>query len=232
MRRTISYALVLVMVLTWLFFPTAGFCAGKEKLANRIEDSTAIIEEMMRMPEIGIPTTVFSKCSGIAIFPKMLKGGFIWGAKYGQGILLHHDRQTNNWSPPAFFTIGGASWGLQIGGQAIDLILVLNGEDAIDGLLRGKLTLGGGVAVTAGPVGRDAEIAGDIMLKTGVFSYSRAKGAFAGMTLEGAVITPNNSSNQNFYGQGITAREILLTGGAKASAEGSALINTLKKYSK
>ncbi|MEA3560502.1 MAG: lipid-binding SYLF domain-containing protein [Candidatus Omnitrophota bacterium] len=231
MKKVFFYAGMLVIA-ALLVFPSQVFCANREKLEAKINSSINIIEEMMQMPEGCIPTRMFSECTGIAIFPTVLKGGFIWGGRYGQGVILHHDRETGRWSPPAFFTIGGVSWGLQIGGQAIDLILVFTGEDAIDGLLRGKLSLGADAAIAAGPVGRDAEMSGDIMFKTGIFSYSRTKGLFAGVALKGAVITPNNKSNRTFYGQDIIGRDILLGGKVMPPAKAQRLIDLLSEYSK
>jgi lipid-binding SYLF domain-containing protein len=231
MKKIFFYPVVFIVISLVLTFPNQAFCVDREKLTAKIDRSITVIDEMMQMPEGCIPSELFSKCTGIAIFPTVVKGGFIWGARYGQGVILHHDRRTNNWGPPAFFTIGGISWGLQIGGQAIDLILVFNGEEAIDGLLRGRLSLGADAAVSAGPVGRDAEMSTDIMLKTGIFSYSRTKGLFAGVALKGAVITPNGESNQAFYGKSVTPREILLDRKVGLPVEARKLMNVLREYS-
>ncbi|MEA3328789.1 MAG: lipid-binding SYLF domain-containing protein [Candidatus Omnitrophota bacterium] len=231
MKKVFFYAAVLVVISVLLVFPNEAFCSNREKLVTKLDSSITVIDEMMQMPEGCIPTQMFSDCTGIAIFPTVLKGGFIWGGRYGQGVILHHDRKTGKWGPPAFFTVGGVSWGLQIGGQAIDLILVFSGEEAVDGLLRGKLSLGADAAVAAGPIGRDAEMSGDVMLKTGIFSYSRTKGLFAGVALKGAIITPNNDSNRIFYGKDVTPRDILLSGKVTPPAEAEKLMNLLGKYS-
>ena len=132
----------------------------------------------------------------------------------------------------SFFTIGGVSWGLQIGGEAIDLILVIIGQDALDGLLLDNITLGGDASVAAGPVGRDADASTDLLLKGGIFSYSRTKGLFAGVALKGAVITPNNVANRTFYGEDLSSKEILVEGKAGMPESAKELIETLSEYSK
>jgi len=202
------------------------------RLNKRVEQCTAVLDEIMQMPEYSIPEDLLSKSSAIAIFPNTLKGGFIWGGRYGQGVIIARDPKTKKWSSPAFFTIGGVSWGLQIGGEAIDLILVIIGQDALDGFLMDNVTLGGDASVAAGPVGRDADASTDLLLKGGIFSYSRTKGLFAGVALKGAVITPNNVANRTFYGEDLSSKEILVEGKAGMPEPAKELIKTLSEYSK
>lgn len=202
------------------------------RLEKRLNESVAVLNEIMKMPEEGIPKTLLSKCSAIAIFPKTLKGGLIWGGRYGQGVILFHDTNAGSWSPPAFFTIGEVSWGLQIGGEAIDLILVIFGDDALQTLLRDNFTLGGDANVAVGPVGRNAEINMDLLLKGGIFSYSRTKGLFAGASVKGAVITPNNVANRTFYGKELSPKDILFKKTVDVPDSAESLMNTLDKYSK
>ncbi|MFH1790876.1 MAG: lipid-binding SYLF domain-containing protein [Candidatus Omnitrophota bacterium] len=202
------------------------------RLEKRVDNSVRVINEIMEMPEKGIPKNLLEKCSAIAIFPTTLKGGFIWGGRYGQGVVLAKDKATGQWSPPAFFTIGEVSWGLQIGGQAIDLVLVIMGDNALKGLLKDNFTLGGDASVAAGPIGRDTSADTDLLLKGGIFSYSRAKGLFAGATLKGAVMTPNNVANRTYYGDDVSAKDILVGAKVQAPANAQQLVDALLKYSK
>ena len=185
----------------------------------------------MRIPEKGIPAELLNCCRAIAIFPNVLKGGFIFGVKGGKGIICAHDPENGTWSPPAFFTIGGGSWGLQIGAQSIDLVLVIMSKRGLDGLLTSKIKLGGDVGIAAGPVGRRAEAGIDLFLKAEILSYSRSKGLFAGLSLEGATIFQNQDSNRAFYGKELSARDILIDKKIVATSLAQKLINTLQKYS-
>ncbi len=220
-----------ILIMTVMFFNQDASIAD-ERLDKRVERSSIVFDEIMQMPEENIPSGLISNCSAIAIFPFTLKGGFIWGGRYGQGVVLYRDPKTGAWSPPAFFTIGGVSWGLQIGGEAIDLILVLIGENAMQGLLKDNFTLGGDAAVAAGPVGRNAEVSTDLLLKGGIFSYSRTKGLFAGIALKGAIVTPNNPANRRYYGEAVSSREILIKREIEIPDSARQLIETIAKYTK
>ena len=229
MKKIFSLVFCLVM---FIIACNHSIAEVEDRLNKRVEQCTVVLDEIMQMPEYSIPEDLLSKSSAIAIFPNTLKGGFIWGGRYGQGVIIARDTKTKKWSPPAFFTVGGVSWGLQIGGEAIDLILVIIGQDALDGLLLDNVTLGGDASVAAGPVGRDADASTDLLLKGGIFSYSRAKGLFAGVTIKGAIITPNNVANRTFYGEDLSSKEILLEGRASMPESAKELIETLSKYSK
>jgi len=202
------------------------------KLEERVENSIEVINEVMAIPEKGIPTDLLRCCKAIAIFPNVLKGGFIFGATGGKGIICAHDPETGKWSPPAFFTIGGGSWGLQAGIQSIDLILVIMSKRGLDGILTSKVKLGGDIGIAAGPVGRRAEAGMDLLLKAEILSYSRSKGLFAGLSLEGATIFSNSDANRAFYGKELSARDILIDKKIKPNALSQKLINTLTKYSR
>lgn len=208
MRRNLFFILPMVIVISMLTFGS-GLYAANYKLIDKIDEAEEVLKEIMRVPEKSIPTDLFSRCKAIAIFPSTIRGGFIFGARYGKGVILAHDEKTGQWSGPAFFTIAGGSWGFQIGAQSIDLILMIMNERGLRGLLQTKFTLGGDVGVSAGPVGRGAEASTDLSLKAGILSYSRSRGLFAGITLKGAVIKPNNDANSSLYGRSIFAEEIL-----------------------
>ena len=220
-----------ILIIAVMFFNQDASIAD-ERLDKRVQRSSKVFDEIMQMPEESIPSSLMSSCSGIAIFPLTLKGGFIWGGRYGQGVVLYRDPKTGAWSPPAFFTIGGVSWGLQIGAEAIDLILVLVGENAMQGLLKDNFTLGGDASVAVGPIGRNAETSTDLLLKGGVFSYSRTKGLFAGIALKGAIVTPNNPANRRYYGETVSSKEILMKEEVQIPDSARQLIETITKYTK
>lgn len=146
--------------------------------------------------------------------------------------MVARDETTGEWGAPAFYILGGASVGFQIGAQVIDLILVIPTRRVLRGLVRDKFTLGGDAAVAAGPVGRDAEMSADILLRGGVFSYSRSKGLFAGVVLKGSVLEPDYEANRSYHGRSTTPEGILLGGKIKPPPSARKLINTLNKYSR
>ncbi len=201
------------------------------KLNTEIDECDDLIREVMQMPENSIPEDLLEKAEGIVIFPTVLKGGFIFGARYGTGVALHRDKKTGKWSAPCFYRIAGGSWGLQIGGQVIDLILVITNERGMKGLLQNNFTIGGDASASAGPVGRNAEISTDLFLKAGILSYSRSKGLFAGVALDGAVLSPVADANEEYYGEKLTSYDILMADKVKPTQQGMALIKTIEKYS-
>jgi SH3 domain-containing YSC84-like protein 1 len=215
-----------------VFFTCSIACADNAKLNLKINEADDLIREIMQMPEQSIPSDLLSKAEAIVILPSVLKGGFIFGARYGTGVALHRDKKTRRWSAPCFYRIAGGSWGLQIGGQVIDLVLVITSERGMKGLLQNNFTLGGDAAISAGPVGRNAEIATDLYLKAGIFSYSRSKGLFAGIALDGAVLSPMADANEKYYGGKLTSYDILMANKVQPTAEGKALIETINRYSR
>lgn len=204
--------------------------AQAEKLERRMDEAADVLDEIMQMPEQSIPEDLLAKASAVLIFPSTISGGFIVGGKYGQGVGLYRDKTEGKWSAPCFFVIGGGSFGWQIGGQATDLVLVITSKRGVEGLLADKFTLGGDAAATAGPIGRDAEVATDLLLKAGIFSYSRSKGLFAGVALKGAVLAPNKDANKSLYGKDVSAEDILINGKVRAPKSANKLIDMLIKY--
>lgn len=194
--------------LALLFFSTTAQ-AEPVDYAGILHSATSVMHEMLDSPDEEIPSGLISKAKAIIIFPTMLKGGFMIAARYGRGVVTSRSETTGEWSPPSFMTTVGGSFGLQIGGEAVDLILLVMTQRGIDGLLQDKFTLGGDMAVAAGPVGRHAEASTDIMMQGEIYSYSRSKGAFAGMSLNGTIIATDNDSNKNYYGSPYTPTDIL-----------------------
>ncbi len=214
-----------------LFFGMAGagLATTNDALESRMNECAYVLDEIMMMPEEGIPEDLLAQCEAIGIFPSTISGGFVFGGRFGQGIVVARDPNTRKWGAPAFFTIGGASFGFQIGGQATDLVFVVTSKRGIDGLLQDKVTLGGDAAVAAGPMGRKAEVATDVLLKSNILSYSRSKGLFAGVALQGAIVAANKDDDRALYGEGITT-EGIFNGRVKPTKEAAKLIATLNKY--
>ncbi len=220
---------IFCFLLAAVFCFTANSFAG-DKWDNLMVESARVFEEMTQMPDEGIPESLLKDAYAVAIFPSTLSGGFIFGGKYGQGVILTKNKANGSWSAPAVFNLAGMSWGLQIGGQATDVILLIMSERGLDGLLRSKFKLGGDASVSAGPVGREAAAATDLQLKGGILSYSRSRGAFIGVKLEGAVISPNSEANSILYKGEVSSRNILVENKVKPTESASRLMGDLKKY--
>ncbi len=176
---------------------------------EQVRTAMLVLSQIQQIPEDGIPEELISRCRGIAIFPSVYKAGFFVGLSYGRGVLLAKDPYTNKWHGPAFLILGGGSLGWQIGIQATDLILVIMNKRGVDTFLRNNLTLGGEVTVAAGPVGRKFNMATDITMRAEVYSYSRSKGLFAGVSLGGAYIGHDYKADESFYGKPYTPSEIV-----------------------
>lgn len=203
----------------------------KLELDARILEAKRVMAEIMVIPDQSIPEELLAKCKAIAIYPSVLKAGFIFGGRFGKGVVLRRNEATGQWGPAAFSTIGGGSWGLQIGADATDLILVVLNDRGLEGLLQSNFTMGTDVGVAAGPIGRSTEAATDLTLISGIISYSRSRGLFAGMTIQGAVLTEDNNSNSVYYGKPITSREILFGTGVEIQPSSKDLLESLNEYS-
>jgi SH3 domain-containing YSC84-like protein 1 len=182
--------------------------SAREDATERLENATNVLHEIMGMPDKGIPQEVLEHAKCIAVVPHMVKGGFIFGGKGGKGVATC--RTANGWSAPAFITISGGNWGLQIGVEAVDLVLIIQNEKGMQKLLESNFHVGADASAAAGPVGRHAEAGTNWKMDTEILTYSRAKGAFAGLTLEGASIRQDNDSRHAVYGRKVTTRALLL----------------------
>jgi len=198
--------------------------------AERATESAKVLTEIMGIPENAIPEELMSRAHGIAVIPHVVKGALGIGGQWGKGLMSQR-REDGKWSTPAFIEVGGGSFGLQIGVQASDIVLVFTDESGIKGLLKGKVKLGADASATAGPVGRKAEVGTDVMLKSAVFAYSRSKGLFAGVSLDGSVVAIDDSANKDAYGKAVTAEQILLGSEVKANATVQPFLDTLQKIS-
>ena len=212
--------------------PSANASPKQQKDATKkAESASRVFEQVMGAPDRSIPRELLDRAEAVAVFPGMLKAGFVVGGRGGSGVISR--RVTGGWGAPAFFKMGGASVGLQIGAAKTDLILLFMNEEALKGLLEDKLEVGGEASAAAGPVGRTASASTNLTLDAGILSYSRSKGLFAGLELKGAVINPDNNLNEALYG--LKAKEVL-TGANKISMSdvlpGVILFpNTLGRYS-
>ncbi|OFW46964.1 MAG: hypothetical protein A3J29_09360 [Acidobacteria bacterium RIFCSPLOWO2_12_FULL_67_14b] len=177
--------------------------------AKRISESTVVIEEMMAAGDKAIPGAILEKAEAIAVFPSLLKGGFVIGGQRGRGIISVRDRKSGTWSAPAFLTITGGSFGAQIGAQAIDLILVVNNQRGLEQLVKNQFKIGADASVAAGPIGRDASAATDIQMRAQILSYSRSRGLFAGVTVNGSTIRQDRDANERFYGTAYRTGQIV-----------------------
>ena len=213
-----------------LFLSSVSYASNPD-LDRRILESKQVISEIMDSPDKSIPEEMLAKCKAIAIYPNVFKGAFIFGGRFGQGVVLRRDEKTGQWGPAAFSTIGGGSWGLQIGGELTDLILVIMSERGLDGLLSNNVTVGGDVGFAAGPVGRNSELSTDLTLRAGILSYSRARGLFGGLALDGAVLTQDNNSNINYYGKSVSGRDILINNAVTIQPSSQDLVDALNEFS-
>lgn len=217
--------LVLGLIFVFVLGTIAYSAASEYKLQKLIDQATAIVHEFKDMPEDSIPPSILENCKGLAIL-SVLKGGFVIGARGGSGIVIAKDAG-GAWTAPSAIGLGGASIGLQIGAQQTDFVLVLNTPSAVDAFSKNNATLGADASVSAGPVGRTAEV--DAAMVTAIYSYSRSKGLFAGVSLEGAIVTEESKINEAFYGQAYTAQQ-LLSGTVASPASADALYQALSPY--
>jgi lipid-binding SYLF domain-containing protein len=202
--------------------------APKEsKASDRVQAAADVLKELQNTPDKGVPEEILSRAECVAVVPSMLKGGFIVGGKYGRG--LASCRTPKGWSAPAFFQISGGSFGFQIGGQAVDLVMLIMNDNGMQRLLSSQFALGADASVAAGPVGRHAEGNTDWKMRAEVLTYSRARGVFAGVSLNGAVIKQDKSSTREFYGHVVTPKAAL-TGEVEAPADANGFLTVLADW--
>src|SRR3984885_3341623 len=180
---------------------------NREATDDRLDHAGSVLAEIMAAPDKGIPEEVFEHAKCIAVVPHMLKGGFVFGAENGRGVATC--RTDHGWSAPAFFAITGGSWGLQIGVEGVDLVMIIQNDEGMKHLLASKFQLGADASAAAGPVGRHASADTDWKMNAEILTYSRARGAFAGLTLNGASIRRDDDSTEAIYGHDVSNARIL-----------------------
>jgi lipid-binding SYLF domain-containing protein len=183
--------------------------AAQSEEADRVRESITVFNEIMGAPDKSIPNAVLEKAEGIAVFPGTLKGGFIVGGQHGRGILSARIESSRAWSAPGFMTVTGGSFGAQIGAQAVDLVLVVINRRGFQKMISNEFKIGVDAGVAAGPVGRDASVATDIQMHAEILSYSRSRGLFAGINLNGSSIRSDDDANQRFYGKPLKTADVI-----------------------
>lgn len=214
MKKTMSLLLMSVMGLVGTY---AWAGSGREDTVDRLQKSVDVLHAIMATPDKGIPEEVLSNAKCILVVPDLIKGGFVFGGKHGRGVATC--RTAGGWSAPAFVSVGGGSWGLQIGVEGVDLVMLVMNDQGLQHLLSSKFELTGEGSAAAGPVGRHASAGTDWKMNTEMLTYSRSRGVFAGLTLEGAVVQQDDDSTRAIYGKHMRFRNIL---SGKASTPRSA----------
>jgi len=214
-----------------LCFALSAFAQSKED--ERLSSSYDVMQAVLDMPDKGIPRDLLNKAECVVIFPSVKKGAFVVGASYGRGVMTCRSGSQfrGPWGAPAFFALEGGSFGLQIGGQATDFVLLIMNEQGAKSVMTSKVKLGGDASVAAGPVGRTTSAETDVVMKAEILSWSRNRGVFAGVSLTGSTLRSDDDANKNLYGKDLNAKQIILQGEVKTPPAGKALIALLNKAS-
>ncbi|PYX36261.1 MAG: hypothetical protein DMG75_11150 [Acidobacteria bacterium] len=218
-------SLVLVVVSLVGIGSLAWAGSAREDSVERLQKSATVLKEIMDAPDKGIPAEVLDGARCIAVVPHLIKGGFVIGGKHGRGVATC--RTAAGWSAPSFSSVGGRSWGLQIGAEGVDLVMLVMNEQGMQHLLSSKFQISGEGSAAAGPVGRHASAGTDWKLNTEMLTYSRSKGAFAGLTLEGAVVEQDNDSTEAIYGKDVPFRKVLM-GDVRPPASAASFMHAVK----
>ena len=213
LSNSIGIAAVAALAAIGLTCPT--FAADIDtKLDQKLTDATAVYHELLSTPDRGVPEALLKNCRCIAVIPHVLKGAFVYGGRYGTGVMSCRNPE-GKWSPPSFVGITGGSWGLQIGGESSDLVLFFMSERGARSLMTSsKITLGGKASVAAGPFGRSGEASTDLKLDVEIYTYAKSKGLFAGLSIEGARLAADKKSNAQYYGRPVTVKQLLFESNA------------------
>src|ERR1700726_3779272 len=213
-----------------LLATTVVYAQNKEQ--RRLENTGAVMQEIMNIPD-NIPQEVMENAKCVIVFPSVLKAAFVVGASYGRGAMVCRTGEhfKGHWGAPAMYALEGGSIGFQIGGQATDLVLLIMNRRGAESILNSKVKLGGDASIAAGPVGRDATADTDAYMRAEILSYSRTRGLFAGISLEGSTLRPDDDATQDVYGRKLTAREIVIDGKVGVPESGRHLVRVLDKNS-
>ena len=220
MKSLVAQALLLLLV------SSAAIAADRGDEVKRLRRATEVFQEMMKTPDKGIPQDLLDKSECIAVVPGLKKGGLGLGGKYGKGLVMCRKRD-RTWTAPSFITIEGGSAGFQIGFEQIDVVMLIMNREGMNKLIGDKFTIGADASAAAGPVGRQSAAQTNIRLDAQILTYSRAKGLFAGISLDGATLRQDKEDNRDFYGKDIDARKILLEGSVEMPAEARPLASAL-----
>lgn len=229
MKKALVFLLVPVL---FCFTPAPVLAADDVKEVDRVENAGKVMTEILNVPE-DIPEDLLNKSYCVVVLPSVLKAAFIFCGSYGRGVMTCRSGKNFDgpWGPPTMMALEGASFGLQLGGQATDFVLLMMNDRSAKGVLSSKVKLGADASAAAGPKGRDTSAATDATMRAEILSYSRARGAFAGVSLEGSTLRPDNDANKKLYGQEISAEAIVLKDAVKAPPSAKELLDTLNKKS-
>lgn len=222
---------VFLLVTAFLSFTSSPvFAADDVKEVDRVENAGKVITEILEVPE-DIPEDLLNKAYCVVVLPSVLKAAFIFGGSYGRGVMTCRSGKNFDgpWGPPTMMALEGASFGLQLGGQATDFVLLMMSDRSAKGVLTSKVKLGADASAAAGPKGRDLSAATDATMRAEILSYSRARGVFAGVSLEGSTLRPDNDANKKLYGKEISAEAIVLKDAVKAPPSAKELLSTLDR---
>ena len=227
MKKPLTNLMSLVLVVLAILSSLA-YAADQEKDEDRLKNSGTVLKEILDVPD-DIPQDLLDKADCVVVFPSVLKAAFIVGASYGRGAMScrRGDDYTGSWGAPTMMALEGGSFGFQLGGEATDFVLLVMNERGASGILASKVKLGADASVAAGPVGRTASAETDATLRADILSYSRARGAFAGIALEGSTVRPDNGANKQIYEQKLSAREIVLSGHVAIPSAAQSMVSTL-----
>jgi lipid-binding SYLF domain-containing protein len=204
---------------------------GAESASTRLQSSAEVLSEIMSAPDKGIPQELLDGAQCVAVVPGMKKGAFVVGAKFGKGFVTCHNHAGRGWSAPAAVKVEGGSFGFQIGGSETDVVMLIMNEVGAEKLMSDKFTLGADASVAAGPVGRTASADTDAKMRAEILTYSRARGAFAGIALDGATLRPDKETNAELYGNGNLTTKEIIHGSVTPPASAKVLTSELSKYS-
>lgn len=224
MRKIATLALAVLL--------SATCVQAQQKEQDRLKHAGEVLTEIINIPD-NLPKDVLDKAECVIVIPSVKKLAFGVGANYGRGAMTCRSGKifTGPWGPPAMIRLEGANFGFQLGGQAIDFVLLVVNPKGINSILKSKVKLGADAAAAAGPKGRDAQAATDVLMQAEILTYSRSRGLFAGISLDGSTLRPDNSANEKIYGRKITAREIVLQHRVGTPPSGRLLISVLQKAS-
>ena len=227
MRKLLSSMSSILFVVAPML-PQVASAADQSKNDDRLRNCGTVLKEIVDVPD-NIPQDLLDKADCVVVFPSVVKAAFIVGGSYGRGAMTCRTGEDfrGPWGAPTMMALEGGSFGFQIGGQATDFVLLVMNESGARGILASKVKLGGDASVAAGPVGRDASAETDASMRSEILSYSRARGLFAGVSLEGSTIRPDNGDNQRVYGRKIPARDIVLSGTVAVPPAAQQLVSTL-----
>lgn len=233
MKKILSALLIAALIgLPTILNPTPVRADDKSNDEDRIQNAGQVLKEIMDIPD-NIPQSLIDKADCVIVYPSVLKAAFIVGASYGRGVMTCRKGPNfrGRWGAPTMMALEGASVGFQIGGQATDFVILVMNERGASSILSSKVKLGGDASVAAGPVGRNATAETDVTLRAEMLTYSRARGLFAGISLAGSTVRPDNDANERIYGKKIPAKDVVLKGAVSPPSSAKLMLETLEKHS-